>query len=64
MVYGKEDIPVADVDHKFIVDYEFWLQTERKCGHNSAIKYLKNFGKIIHIALANGYITKNPFALA
>lgn len=62
LVYGKEDVPVADVDHKFITDYEFYLRTERNCSHNSAVKYLKNFGKIIRIALANGYITKNPFA--
>jgi site-specific recombinase XerD len=61
-VYLKEDIPVADVDHKFITDYEFWLRTERKCCHNSAVKYLKNFGKIIRIAIAEGHITKNPFA--
>lgn len=60
--YGKEDMPVADIDHKFITDYEFWLRTERKCSHNSAVKYLKNFGKIVRIAIANGYITKNPFA--
>ena len=60
--YGKTDIPVADIDHKFITDYEFWLRTERKCCHNSAVKYLKNFGKIIRIALANGYITVNPFS--
>ena len=62
-VYGKEDVPVASVDHKFITDYEFWFRTERKCGHNSTVRYLKNnFGKIIRIAIANGYITKNPFA--
>lgn len=49
-VYKKQDIPIADVDHKFITDYEFWLRTERKCNHNSATKYLKNFKKIIRIA--------------
>lgn len=38
------------------------MRTERKYSHNSAIKYLKNFGKIVRIVLANGYITKNPFA--
>lgn len=59
--YSKEDIPIADVDHKFITDYEFWLRTERKCNHNSATKYLKNFKKIIRIALANDYISKDPF---
>jgi len=60
--YHKTDLPVTAVDHKFITDYEFWLKTERKCGHNTATKYLKNFKKIIRIALANGYITKDPFA--
>ncbi|MCC8036262.1 MAG: site-specific integrase [Rikenellaceae bacterium] len=59
--YNKKDIPIADVDHKFITDYEFWLRTERKCNHNSATKYLKNFKKIIRIALANDYISKDPF---
>ena len=62
LVYRKDDVPVASVDHKFIKDYEFYLRTERKCGHNSAVKYLKNFGKIIRIALAEGHISKNPFA--
>jgi site-specific recombinase XerD len=62
LTYGKKDIPVADVNHKFITDYEFYLKTERKCGHNSTVKYIKNIGTLIRIALANGYITKNPFA--
>ena len=61
-MYKKNDVPVKDVDHKFIIDYEFWLKTERKCSHNTTVKYLKNFGKIIRIAFANGYIAKNPFA--
>lgn len=59
--YRKNDIPIADVNHKFIKDYEFYLKTERNCSHNSATKYLKNFKKIIRIALANEYITKDPF---
>lgn len=60
-VYKKQDVPITAVDHKFITDYEFWLRTERKCNHNSATKYLKNFKKIIRIALANDYISKDPF---
>ena len=61
LVYSKKDIPIIDVDHKFITDYEFYLRTERKCSHNTAVKYLKNFKKIIRIALANDYISKDPF---
>jgi hypothetical protein len=51
-VYGKKDVYLDDVNHKFIVDYEFYLKTERRCAHNTATKYLKNFKKIIRIALA------------
>ncbi len=61
-VYGKKDVWLDDVNHKFIVDYEFYLKTERRCAHNTATKYLKNFKKIIRIALANEWIAKDPFA--
>jgi site-specific recombinase XerD len=61
-IYGKKDFPVTAVEHKFITDYEFWLKTERKRCHNSIVKYLKNFKKIIRLALAEGHITKDPFA--
>jgi len=32
-----------------------------KCANNSAIKYIKNFGKIIRICLASGWLDKDPF---
>ena len=35
--YKKNDIPVKDVDHKFITGLEYYLKTTRKCAHNSAI---------------------------
>ncbi|MDR2936304.1 MAG: site-specific integrase [Rikenellaceae bacterium] len=60
--FGKSDIPVSEVDHKFITDYEFYLRSERNCCHNSAVKYLKNFGKIVRIAIVNDYLAKDPFA--
>lgn len=60
--FGKEDILLEDVNHKFIADYEFFLKTERNCCHNTATKYLKNFKKIIRIALANEWMKKDPFA--
>ena len=59
--YKKNDIPVKDVDHKFITGLEYYLKTTRKCAHNSAIKYITNFKKIIRIAHANDWIDKDPF---
>ncbi|MDT0678351.1 site-specific integrase [Autumnicola musiva] len=55
------DIPVKDVNHKFISGFEYYLKTERNCAHNSAIKYITNFKKIIRIAHVNEWMTKDPF---
>lgn len=59
--YQKNDVPINDVTPMFINDFEFYLKTTRKCAHNTATKYLKNFKKIIRIALANGWLKKDPF---
>jgi site-specific recombinase XerD len=60
--YNLEDIPIRKLDYKFITDYEFWLKVTRKCNHNSAIKYLTNFRKIVHICVKNGWLERDPFA--
>lgn len=60
--HTKKDIPVQQVDHAFISGFEYFLKTKRKCSHNTAIKYVVNFKKIIRIAYANGWIAKDPFA--
>ncbi|WP_203256877.1 site-specific integrase [Hyunsoonleella ulvae] len=59
--YNADDIPVKDVNHKFITGFEYYLKTTRKCSHNTAIKYITNFKKIIRIAYANDWISKDPF---
>lgn len=59
--YRRKDIPVTQVNHAFISGFEYYLKTVRKCSHNTAIKYVVNFKKIIRIAYANGWITKDPF---
>lgn len=60
--FSITDIDIKSINHEFITDYEFYLRTVRKCNNNSAVKYIKNFGKIIRICLANGWLDKNPFA--
>lgn len=59
--FRLKDIPVKNVDHAFITGLEYYLKTKRKCSHNTAIKYITNFKKIIRIALAHNWITKDPF---
>ncbi|MEN9372221.1 MAG: hypothetical protein RLZZ64_1296 [Bacteroidota bacterium] len=60
--YNVSDIDITKIDHAFVTDYEFWLRSVRNCANNTAVKYLKNFNKIIKLCLANDWLDKNPFA--
>jgi site-specific recombinase XerD len=60
--YNVSDIDITKIDHAFVTDYEFWLRSVRNCANNTAVKYLKNFNKIIKLCLANDWLYKNPFA--
>jgi hypothetical protein len=51
--YKVSDIEINKIDHAFITDYEFWLRSVRNCANNTAVKYIKNFNKIIKLCLAN-----------
>lgn len=59
--YKVSDIPIKDIDLKFISGFEYYLKTERNCSHNTAVKYITNFKKIVRIAYANDWIKKDPF---
>ncbi len=59
--YNLSDIDIKKVDYCFLNDFEMFLRTEKKCNNNSAVKYIKNFGKIIRICIANGWLEKDPF---
>ncbi|RWY46049.1 site-specific integrase [Mucilaginibacter gilvus] len=59
--YSVGDIDVKQIDHDFISNYDFYLRSERKCANNSAVKYIKNFKKIVRICLSSGWLDKDPF---
>lgn len=59
--YKCEDLYLVDLKMDFILGFEMYLKTVRKCNHNSTMKYLKNFRKIINIAILNGYLKNDPF---
>jgi site-specific recombinase XerD len=59
--YNVDDMNIKDLNYEFITDYEFWLKSVRKCDHNTTMKYLSNFKKIVNICLKNGWLVRNPF---
>lgn len=59
--YNRSDMKLSELKFSFITDYEFFLKTVRKNNHNTTTKYLRNFKKIIHLAVANNWLDKYPF---
>ena len=59
--YGRNDIPVKDVDLKIVKGLEYFLKVTKACNHNSALKYVNHFKKIVRIAVANDWLPKDPF---
>lgn len=59
--YQCSDIPIKDIDYKFIEGFAFYLKSEKACANNTTLKYIRNFKKIMRIAQAHNYISKDPF---
>lgn len=59
--HNVSDIPITRINFAFLNDFEYYLRSVRKCANNSAIKYIKNLGKIVRICLGNGWLTVDPY---
>jgi site-specific recombinase XerD len=59
--YKVSDIDIRKLDFEFITEYEFWLRSVRNCDHNTTMKYLANFKKIVTRCVRNGWLLRDPF---
>jgi len=59
--YNVNDFDVTQINHLFITEYDYFLRTQCNCQNNTAVKNMKNLGKIIRKCEANGWLTANPF---
>jgi len=59
--YNVSDIDIKKLDYSFITDYEYWLKTVRRCNHNTTMKYLANFKKIVILCRKKGWLHEDPF---
>jgi len=60
--YNLSDIPLKEINHLFITDFEVYLMTTTVCNSNSIAKFIQRFRSIIIIAKNNGWIHVDPFA--
>ena len=54
-------MPLSEVNGELVRSFEFYLKTEKECQQNTVIRYMKCLKKITNLALANEWITKDPF---
>lgn len=59
--YNTDDLEFKDLNYEFVSDYAFWLKSVRKCNHNSSMKYLANFKKIVLECIKKAWIPSDPF---
>jgi len=59
--YNLEDLEISKLNYEFLTDYLFWLKTVRKCNHNTSMKYIRNFRKIVNVSIRRGWLTRDPF---
>lgn len=59
--YGKEDLPLTEVNGELVRAFAFYLKTEKGCQQNTVIRYMKCLKKITNLARANDWMAKDPF---
>ena len=56
------DFPIKNLNGEMIRDFEAFLKIEKCVAQNTMIRYMKCLKKVVNLAIANGWITVNPFA--
>jgi integrase len=54
------DVTIDKIDYSFISDFEYYLKAE-VCAHNTAMKYLGDFKKIILLCVRRRWLPSDPF---
>ncbi|WP_345951193.1 site-specific integrase [Mucilaginibacter sp. PAMB04274] len=60
--YKADDLDIRKLDYEFISQFSFWLKSIRKCQHNTTIKYLTYFKKIVLLCVKRRWLPQDPFA--
>ena len=58
--YGLSDFYLKDVDPEFFDNLYSYFLIDRDCNNNTSVKYIRNFSKIMRLAIRNEWIQGNP----
>ena len=58
--YGTEDLDIKKLDYEFISQYSYYLKSVKDCQHNTTMKYLTYFKKIVLLCVKSGWLVRDP----
>lgn len=58
--YHVKDMAVNEVNLEVLQKYQHYLMTVRHNNNNTTVKYLKNLGKVLHLAVSRNLINSSP----
>ncbi|MES2545513.1 MAG: site-specific integrase [Bacteroidota bacterium] len=61
--FKTKDLKLQDINYNFIVDYEYFLKTEKKLQQSTLNKTIQRFRKVLQFAINQSYLDKDPFVL-
>lgn len=59
--YKRTDMPLEQLNLRFITEFEHFLKTVEGINHNTAINYIKILKKAVQLAVSYDWLDKNPF---
>ncbi|NIJ55173.1 site-specific integrase [Dyadobacter arcticus] len=59
--YKASDVSLDKLDYSLISAYSFYLKGKRNISHNTTMKYLVYFKKIVLLCVKSGWIVRDPF---
>jgi hypothetical protein len=59
--FNKRDVPLIDLDLNFLINFEYYLKTEKNNKQITVNKTIQRFRKPIKNAIFEGYLDKDPF---
>lgn len=60
--YRTDDLDVRKLDYEFISQYSYYLKSVKDCQHNTTMKYLTYFKKIVLLCVKYGWLERDPFS--
>lgn len=60
--YSSEDINIHLLNLEFVKTFYNFLRNEKKCAHNTTIKYIGLLKAVVLFCVDNGWLVNNPFA--